>query len=425
MSWKERLRTGITLVSPSGLVFHAKWRGDDVQISKRINRTAHPDQDGESAQDLGMNSADFPLTFFFDGKDCDLEAQRFSRAIPEKGVWSVVHPVLGLLKIQPVKFTIRMQPIESGNVVEVQSDWFEPAADTPALSADPAAAVQAAVEELNTSIFEEIAAQATSILAKVQSFTAAVKSLVRKIRSVITAVANIQNTIIGTINAVANFTRSVITSVAGAVISLIQFPGLFAGTVRSQIESFKNMGANLMNDFQEAVSSAGSDSGVTSNKARELKSAAAANMLSLSAIAGGMALVVTSTPPETRAEALAALKAWTAYIADMEASIESAAKATANLPIEDQITGRAASAEAVRTLNAAVIRYLMYAAFNAKTERWITLEKPESPLLIAIREYGAGADNADEAFNLFCRSNDLHGRELLLLDRGREVLVYQ
>jgi prophage DNA circulation protein len=425
MAWKDRLRPDIVLISPEGNTFFAKWRGDDISISKRVNRQAHPDRDGESAQDLGLNSRDYPLTIYFDGADHDAEAIRFSRAIAERGVWEVNHPVYGRLRLQPVKITLRPQPVESGNITEVSGEWFEPAGDyehTP----NPEAAVGKAVEELNQSILDEIANEISAILGKVQDFTNGIKSLVRKIRSAINTVTAIQNAIVGTINSAATFTKSVIASVSGAVTGLVQFPGLFAGNMRSQVDSFKKLGASLTEEFKNAVSLTSSALGSsTPESAKSLRSAAAANSLALSAITGGMALAVISTPPKTRAEAITTLKAYTEFVAEMEASIESAAKATSGLPIEDQIMGRSASAEALRSLNSAVARYLLDAAFNLKTEKKIVLERPASPLLLAVREYGASAAGADAAFDLLCRSNNLHGKELLLLDRGREIVVYQ
>jgi hypothetical protein len=44
--------------------------------------------------------------------------------------------------------------------------------------------------------------------------------------------------------------------------------------------------------------------------------------------------------------------------------------------------------------------------------------------MIAIREYNCTAANADEYFSLLCRSNDLHGKELLLLPANKEVVIY-
>jgi hypothetical protein len=137
-----------------------------------------------------------------------------------------------------------------------------------------------------------------------------------------------------------------------------------------------------------------------------------------------MATTVIESLPETRAQALSALSQYRAFAAASRDALDALAKASAGNAIEEQYFPRAARAEAVLTLNAAVARYLTGIAFDLKTEKRIILERPANPMLLAVREYGATAANADAAFDLLCRSNNLHGRELLLLDRMREIVIY-
>jgi prophage DNA circulation protein len=457
MSWKDRLRPGITLASPLGASFSAKWRGDDITFQKRVNRAAHPDQDGDSSQDLGLNSPDTPLTFFFDGPDHDTEALRFSRALAERGVWRVTHPVYGLMLLQPVKITLRVLPVDSCNVTMVLGEWFQPIPDASAVAAagvpfpsvfsaasgaagapasryrpaaasrsalassagrvsDPAAAVEAAVEALSDAALSDAAqitpkAAASAVAAQSASWQIrkgldAVKTILRSANARITA-------IMGTINDLTMQPYLDIAAVSGAVIQLAESPGLVLGSVAARVSMFVRLGRRIITDLPAAV-------GFSAARA----AAALTGELWINAVTAGLGKTVTGGRPETRAEALSALSQYRAFAAESRDALDALSKASAASPIEAQYFPRASSAEAVLTLNAAVARYIMGIAFDLKTEKRITLERPTSPLLLAVKEYNCPASEADYYFDLLRRSNNLHGKELLLLDRQREIVIY-
>jgi hypothetical protein len=128
--------------------------------------------------------------------------------------------------------------------------------------------------------------------------------------------------------------------------------------------------------------------------------------------------------PETRREALAVPAEYRCFTGEAQAALDKVAVLTANSRIENQFVARAESGEAVARLNAAVTRYLMGAMYGLKIERRMVLDRPRAPLEIAITEYKASGEQADYYYELFCRTNNLHGRELLLLAAGREVVLY-
>lgn len=69
------------------------------------------------------------------------------------------------------------------------------------------------------------------------------------------------------------------------------------------------------------------------------------------------------------------------------------------------------------------MQYLISQFFNLKTEKRITLKKQRSPLEITVTEYGSLGDN-EENYQLFLDSNQLSCDEILLLPRGKEVVIY-
>lgn len=406
-----------------------------MSVSKRVNRIAHPDQDGESSQDLGLSSFDYPITLYFDGPDHDLEAKRFSDAVAERGVWSVTHPVLGLLYLQPVKFTIKIQPVESGNITEINSDWFSPYTDksaagqgasgtasttagarsaTPVPVSDPAAAVQSAVATLSETALTDAAQITQDTATATQSAARQFGKNLQAVRSLLHG-ANARITgIMGTINDLTMQTYLDIASLSGAVIQLAESPGLFMGNIASRVSMFCKLGRRILTDLPAAL-----------NFSASQINAVLTGELWLNAVSCGLGLTITESLPETRVEALSVLRQYRDFVVESRNALDAMAKATAANPIEAQYFPRITSAEAVLTLNAAIAKYVTGAAFDLKTEKRIVLQKPTSPLLLAIAEYGAGADRADAAYDLLCRSNNLHGLELLLLPRQKEVVVYQ
>jgi hypothetical protein len=449
MGWKDRVRTEIVFRSPEGNEFRAKWRNDDITISKRVNRQAHPDLDGESAQDLGLNSPDCPITFYFDGADHDTEAARFGRSMAERGLWEVTHPVYGLIKLQPVKITIGADPVTSANVTKISGEWFAPADSGAVFSGvqsapagtrarlpdfepevrvstpDPVSVVDSAVADLSTATLVD----AGRLQAAVSNPVAA-RSAASRIRDAVMTVRDTMQTanrkIVGLTDKINNLTMEAyldIASISGAFIELMQSPGLFIGNIASRIAMFGRLGNRIMAYIAGlAPASGGGGSGVGSAAAAMARPLTAE--LLLSAVTCGMGTSVTEGAPETRAEAVSALRNYQDFSTRSQAALEAAAKSTAGNPIEKQYFPRPASTEAVLTLNAVIAGYVSETVFNLKTEKRVILERPENPMLLAIREYGANASNADFYFSFLARSNNLHGRELLLLPANKEVILY-
>jgi hypothetical protein len=278
MSWKDRLRPGIVLVSPGGASFTAKWRGDDITIEKRVSRHAHPDQDFETAQDLGLQSPDFPLTFYFDGSDHDLIARRFAECMAERGGWTVNHPVYGTRRLQPVKITVKAHPAESGNVTEISGDWFEPA-DPGEAPPDAASAVEAACAGLAKAAQKDVE-RAAELVKKHAALRAAAKTFKDGYKSVkqLVHTANKRITgIIGTINDLSNQAALEIASLSGAVIQLMESPGLVLDNCASRVSTFVSLGKRIITDLPAAAA-------FSLNKI----AAALSGELWLSAIAAGM-----------------------------------------------------------------------------------------------------------------------------------------
>ncbi|MHA1287298.1 MAG: DNA circularization N-terminal domain-containing protein [Candidatus Thorarchaeota archaeon] len=126
VSWQDRLANTIELISPSGKAFSAKWRGNPRTREKRLGIFEYPKVAGNVVQDLGSNSLRQTLNIYFDGRDHDLESDRFFEATKEIGLWDITHPVHGFYGLQLVSVRENDEPITSGNVTEFVTEWIEP-----------------------------------------------------------------------------------------------------------------------------------------------------------------------------------------------------------------------------------------------------------------------------------------------------------
>ncbi|MBU1080903.1 MAG: DNA circularization N-terminal domain-containing protein [Spirochaetes bacterium] len=414
--WQDRVRPYIKLTSPKGQVFKPGWKGDEITVAKRVGRHAYPGVDKEVAQDMGLDSDGYPLTLLFEGPDNDLESKRFLKAWAERGVWTIVHPVDGTLYLQPLTATRANQPIRSGNLTTVTSNWMEPLPDSAvASSADSASDVDAAAASVSDA---SAGALAASIVQDTVSETAAIKaaseSSLAKIKKAVAAGSARINAIQAQIQETISETPMDVLSLAGEVTQLMQSPGLIAGAVEARVQALVGLGRQILADLPAALSFGFQD-----------RNAAETVACFANAVTVAIASTITSELPDTRSQALSMLSAFRSYESDVVAALDGLAAESSETSIDRQFFGHGgAVTDALAALRASVSAYLLSILFDLKTERRFTLERPRATFEIAITEYPATAETADYFYDLFCRSNKLIGRQVLLLPAGWEVVVY-
>ena len=112
-TWRERLRENMVMISPDGNRFEAKWRQSPRSVDKKLGIFNYPLIKGSVVQDLDVASYRWPLTFYFDGPDHDLIADRFMKAVLQRGQWSITHPVYGFKGLQLMTITEVLDPTDS------------------------------------------------------------------------------------------------------------------------------------------------------------------------------------------------------------------------------------------------------------------------------------------------------------------------
>lgn len=125
MSWSDRLRPGIKLISPNGVTFSALWIGNERSKEKSLGRFKFPGIAGEYIQDLDFNASAYPLTIYFEGANHDIVSQSFWNECDANGRWTIIHPTKYKQTLQLSKVKENIQPVENGNITVFELEFFE------------------------------------------------------------------------------------------------------------------------------------------------------------------------------------------------------------------------------------------------------------------------------------------------------------
>lgn len=407
-TWIDRLAGSIKLVSPSGVSFECAWSGDKRTLDKKLGVFEYPKARGAVVQDLDVGAVKYPLTLFFEGPDHDLTAAQFFRACSERGPWVVTHPIHGALTLQLVSVVEENQPVTSGNITQVGTEWIEPGVDLPVSSAAQLAAdvrdqinkVQAAASDqfVNKVVVSKptLLGRLVAGVAKFLALVNAAKAAIARINAIITA---IRTAIISTITSVV----SGIASLAGAIQALILLPGMIIKDIKSRFDYFGKILSAAVG-LNPKTPSAG---GVNEVALHELVA---------STCLVGMAQTLVDAEFRTREEALGYMDAINAAFTEATRNLDAAQTLYANSPIDRQVFSQSESYNDLLRLIQLVSSLMLRRSFDLATAKRVTLAKDRAPIEIALTE---GID-----LDLFISSNKLKGNDILLLPAGRQVVVY-
>lgn len=144
--------------------------------------------------------------------------------------------------------------------------------------------------------------------------------------------------------------------------------------------------------------------------------------LAFSSVLYGLAVIVQTGQPDTRSHALSVAWDLLSLFETAVEALDTAQEAFEDQPMDSRYFSQTATYTVASNLVVNCVKYLLISAYNLKIEKRFTLKKREAPVMIAISEYGDMS--IDDAFDLFIKANSLSGIELLLLEAGREVVVY-
>jgi hypothetical protein len=420
MSWSDRVQDKIILTSPQGVRFTAGWIGDDISGRKRLGVHEYPGVDGAYIQDMGLEAVSYPLSLYIDGEENDRDAARLMNAFAGRGNWEVIHPVYGLKKLQLVSYKLQARPVSSGGLTVIETEWTEGAALPLRIKPESVKALSL-IDKLK---LKEINAMLDMAL----DAAAAIASYINMVKSVMNMVLTTIGKITDTINAYARLIENILALPAQAVLettsalcSLIEAPALFAENVLTIGRMYENLAENVSKRFNDAGDKYSNLGESNSDAARN---EAMVGELTYTAAVCGTALAIIKGDIKNRRQCLDALKTFISVYDAAEETLDGVSGIMSGLPLHKQYFPFKETMPELRALRASITGYLLNSMFDLSAERIIVLDRPRSPLEVAVTEYKAASDTAEYYYNKLVEDNNLRGEELLLIAKGREVAVY-
>lgn len=419
MTWLDRLAPVIKFTSPEGNVFDALWRGNARSMEKKLGIFEFPKVKGLKIQDLDVGGVSYPLTFYFEGPDNDQEENRFFNSCKERGLWVVIHPVLGLLSLQLVRVSSAIQPVTSGNVTEIQTEWLEPkesavGASLPAL----AEVINEQAKNTNISSFSQFV---NNITQDAENFAKELKTETNKLTAVITSGLKSLTDPVASLNAsIASIQRSIqdvitqstidTTALGGQIQQLVQLPLLATTDIQQRLTAYSGMIANVFDLLP-------------SGNSEENKNTVSLQEIALTSSLVALSQIGASGTLSTRSQVVETIDTISELFNNITNNLDNVQELFQTQTINKQYFSQTESFANSAFIISSVFQYLQLSSFDLAVERKFILEGPRNPAEIAITEYGGLGEN-DSNIDLFISSNKLQGNDILILPAGREVVIY-
>lgn len=415
MTWRDRLRTEIAFTSPSGQQFAAAWAGNPRTVEKRLGIFDYPKIPGAIVQDLDVGADVYPLSFYFEGDDNDLEAERFFTACKERGTWTVAHPVKGQKVLQLIRVTENIQPVSSGNLTLIESEWIEPSNVTTAASATQ---LSAAVETQAEALQEVAAGQLANVVeldkpSKITAFKNAVTAAVTRVNTTLAPLrqlsADVQAAALSVhrgITSGLNAAALDVLSLGGQIQTLVTLPGDAVADISTRLEYYSGLISAMVGIEPDTPSEGG------------INTVAVQELVLTSALVA-MATATTGGDLSSREEAVGYLEQTAGAFTDIADTLDASQDLYQDSAIDRQYFSQSQSFNDAALLVGRVTDMLLRRSFDLAAARRFILKRDRAPVEIAAEQYG-DLDHLD----FFISSNRLKGSEILLLPAGREVVVY-
>jgi hypothetical protein len=424
---RERLRPTLELTSPNGDMFTAKWIGNTRSTQKKLGLFGYPGVIGTVAQDLELDSWSWPLTFYFDGGDHDLEADRFTKSIAQNGQWAIIHPVYGFKGLQLISCSENVEPITSGNVREFETEWLEPIdPNTLKTAAEMSGAIGiqkdlfaiSAADQFANNLSALSALDDFSILGAINKLNTAIDSVLGPLAAQTAAIQDQMNQIQSGIQRTLNAAILQPLALAGQLQALVETPLKAINDIKSRLGFYSDFAAEIFGIQPAADGSQTNAQG---------KNTALIQQIALTSTISANAQIAATNPSDSgiisqKEAVLQAEKINDQYVAIVD-NLDESQVLFESEDIDNQHFSQEASHNDAAQITAQAIAFLFVSSFDLKRERRFTLQRPRTPVDIAITEYRGPGDN-DENIDLFIASNNLVGNDILILPSGREVLVY-
>lgn len=418
MSWLDRLRGELTLTSPDGNVFTPLWRGNPRTIGKKLGIFEFPKVRGAIVQDLDVGAFRYSISLFFDGEDNDLEAQRFSDAVQENGVWAVTHPIYGDRLWQLMSATINDVPMESGNLTRIETEWIEPLdleiLPSPAqlagiLDSNAGDLTETAADQLEGIADQSTASGLAALKGAVEDVVSVFENTLQSISDVSAAISSEIAAIKRGIDAVLQVVPLDVIAVAGQIQALIELPGRAIEDVNARLGAYENFAAGIIGGIGHETANA------------EGRNRVGIKELALTTCISAVSRIAATGNLTSRTEAIEAIEGILTLFNDIIDDLDVSQEAFEDNPITTQYFSQSTSFPLTALIVAQAVALILISTFDLAVEKRFTLQTPRAPVEIAMTEYD---DISPEMLDFFIITNGLKANDILILPAGREVVVY-
>lgn len=421
MSYESQVSEQILFLSPELNVFSALWKSGDRSGSKKLGIFDPPKFKGSIVQDMDVKSTAYPLTVFFDGFNHIKDGAKFFKALEsEKGVWDVGHPVYGSLRLQLIDYKQVNDPTGDAAVTTFETNWLEPALPESLISSPELGALTLleALDAIEDGLLQ-LQQLRTDLYSAVQSALNTINKISGLSNTVMSELAATQNLINDSWNEAKNTLETVKTTfqadpsdpeiqaeIGQALIDVIAIP----------LEASDNYDIRI--DFYDELANMSYSSAPTGSSAEDYNSALFFELSMIAILISGARIIVTSNF-KTRSEIISAIEKVQESWNNIIASIDAIQDNFKDLDIDKQYFGNSAAYTSLVNTYTLTMQYLLSQFFNLATEKRFTIKNKRSPLEVTVTEYGS-----PEFYDLFIESNELSGDEILILNPGKEVVIY-
>jgi hypothetical protein len=418
MSWKDRVRSQIKFISPSKKEFFGFWKGGSYGLKKRLGIFNYPKIDGAVVQDMGVEGTQYPITFYFTGDDHDLTAQDFTKTLKEIGQWQVVHPMYGVLILQPIDFSPKDEPLESGNVTEMTTNWIEvtPEGSIPSLSELSAGIKnqvylvnETAAQQFNT-VGVDTAKKKLAVKSEFEQFLEDTQKTIEEYSKKYAEANKQMSAIRRGITTAINQSTFGMASLAGQSQAMLMTPVYVTTDISGRLSAYSALTERIYTRQP------------TTTKV-ESKNTVMTQELTLSGVLSGIALTCISGEITTREDAITFIEIVSTLFINITNYLDESQELFQDVNLFDQYFSQSQSFANMQILIAKILAYLLRSLSDLSVAKKITLDRKRATIDVVIKEYGSLGEN-DKLYDFFIATNHLKGFEIINLPAGKEYVVY-
>lgn len=421
-NWEQRTKDSISFTSPSGKIFNCLWIKDERDKNKRLQVTEFIGSKFSKVKDHGMSSPNHPISFYFYGTDCDLDAQKFWDASDEEGQWEVIHPIHNFKSYQLVSVKQYNDPVDNGGCVYFDTVWIEPKNKE---AKDSKRKLSSMAEHSRKNLDEN---SALSFAEKLQLTEEAYKKGCENFSK---KISNISSKILGPVAACSDLafktfldTKRMLNNIrSSTLLSALSLAGQFQQLIGIAARSTKDVSRRNMayNDLIKSLLNQNKElkdyNSILTDDTDLINRSAIMELVLISSISGLCETAYTSDI-KTNDQTIEIVDNILKQTESIIKSLEDIQVLLSNNNINNNFIAVENYFPYLEDLIYNTINYVMYSNTRAGVVKSIIIDSPVSTIVFYVQHY-----NTTLGFEDFCDMNGFDGDEILFLPFGKEVFV--